>query len=265
MPQWDTRRCLAVTGRYYAAFAAAVLSLIVLSGCTGPAKPLPTPTLIAPSSATPRPSATPVPPTATLEATAAVPPSPVPTVASLEAVVLPDLLSCNYGPGPDYLYLYALRGGAHIQLIGRTYGDNWHWAYVEGQNRCWVNVSYLQVDGDWHRLPLVYPGMASLPVSPYYAATSITQAVRKGNEVMLEWVDIPLRAGDEEDQFMPHYIIELWHCQGGQMLFEPIAADRATLSFVDEPGCRSQSRARLYLQEKHGFAGPTDVTWPAAH
>ena len=185
-------------------------------------------------------------------------------MASLQAVVVPDLLSCNYGPGPDYLYLYALRGGAGIELIGRTYGDNWHWAYVEGLNRCWVNVSYLRVDGDWRRLPLVYPGTARLPVSPYYPPTTVTKAVRDGNQVRIEWIDVPLRAGDAEDQFMPHYIIELWRCEGGQMLFEPIATDLASVAFVDEAGCRSLSRGRLFLQEKHGFAGPTDVTWPAA-
>jgi len=172
------------------------------------------------------------------------------------------LLSCRYGPGPEYLYLYALRQGANIKLIGRTDGDNWHWAWVEGRNRCWVNTRYLQVDGDWRQLPVVYPGQARLPVSPYYPPSSIVSVVRLGNSVTVEWVHIPLRAGDEEDDSMQRYILEVWHCQGGNMLFEPLATNDTMLTISDEPGCGSPSHARLFVQEKHGFSGPTDVPWP---
>jgi uncharacterized protein YraI len=137
-------------------------------------------------------------------------PSPEPTTASIKASVAVDLLSCRYGPGPAYLFLYALRGGANIKLIGRTDGDNWNWAYVEGQNGCWVNVGFLRVDGDWRRLPVVYPGMASLPITPYYPPTAVTRATRSGSAVTVQWLEIPLRAGDEEDQAMQHYIVEIW-------------------------------------------------------
>ncbi|HEX9332864.1 MAG TPA: hypothetical protein VF896_13310, partial [Anaerolineales bacterium] len=40
-------------------------------------------------------------------------PSPLPIVESLKAKVTADLLSCRYGPGAEYLYLYALRAGAN--------------------------------------------------------------------------------------------------------------------------------------------------------
>jgi len=191
-------------------------------------------------------------------------PAAAPTVpaASLRATVSVGLLSCRYGPGPSYLYLYALRQGANIKLIGRTDGENWHWAWVDGQNPCWVNTSYLKVEGDWRQLPVVYPGTARLPVSPYYPPTSITSVVRIGNTVTVEWAPIRLRAGDEEDEFMQHYILEAWHCRGGALVFEPLATNDTFLTVVDEPGCATPSRARLFVQEKHGFSGPTEVRWP---
>ena len=232
---------------------------------------------------TPSPSATHAPPTwtSTSTSTATDTPEPTPTetppptqtetpsptsttaASSLSARVTAGLLSCRYGPGPEYLYLYALRQGANIKLIGRTDGDNWHWAWVEGRNRCWVNTSYLHVDGDWRQLPVVYPGIARLPVSPYYPPSSIVSVVRLGNSVTVEWVHIPLRAGDEEDDSMQRYILEVWHCKGGALLFEPLATNDTMLTVVDEPGCSAASHARLFVQEKHGFSGPTNVPWPA--
>jgi len=202
--------------------------------------------------------------------TTAIPPAtgtptaaPPATVNNLAATVSVRFLSCRYGPGPEYLYLYALRGGANIKLIGRTDGDNWHWAWVDGRNKCWVNTSYLAVQGDWRQLPIVYPGIAKLPVSPYYPPTSVTSARRNGNAVTIDWRDIPLRAGDEEDDSMQHYIVEAWHCRGGTLLFEPFATNDTDLTIIDEPGCTQPSHARLFVQEKHGFSGPTEIPWPA--
>jgi len=191
-------------------------------------------------------------------------PNPTATVqaASLRATVTVGLLSCRYGPGPAYLYLYALRQGANITLIGRTDSDNWHWAWVDGPNPCWVNTSYLKMEGDWRQLPIVYPGAARLPVSPYYPATVIVGVFRSGNSITVEWAPILLRAGDEEDEFMQHYILEVWRCRGGDFVFEPLSTNDTSLTFIDEAGCPSPSRARLFVQEKHGFSGPTEVAWP---
>lgn len=210
------------------------------------------------------PSATPLP-----VATGTLAPTLSPTlgatagVQSVPATVNVRLLSCRYGPGPEYLYLYALRGGANIKLIGRTDGDNWNWAWVDGRNRCWVNTKYLVVNGNWRQLPIVYPGVARLPVSPYYPASAITKVTRSGNTVTVQWLEIPLRAGDEEDASMLHYIVEAWHCRGGSLLFEPLATNDTILNIVDEPGCAQPSHARLFVQEKHGFSGPTNIPWPA--
>jgi len=188
--------------------------------------------------------------------------TPIPTVGSLKAAVTADLLSCRYGPGANYLFLYGLRKGANIVLIGRTNADNWHWAYVQGKNKCWVNTQYLEIQGDWKALPVVYPGLAKLPVSPYYPPTAVLSAVRKGDEVTVEWLDIPLRAGDEEDERMQHYVIEVWHCENGTLLFEALATNELSLSFTDQAGCSAPSHGRIFVQEKHGFAGPTEIPWP---
>jgi hypothetical protein len=178
-------------------------------------------------------------------------------------VIAERFLACRYGPGPEYLYLYALNRDANIILIGRTDADNWHWVYVDGGNHCWVNTNFLEIDGDWQHLPVVYPGQAKIPKTTYYQPTSVLSSSRVGNEVTVSWIDIPLRAGDEEDETMLHYIIEVWHCQAGEFIFEPLATNDASISFIDEPGCQPPSHGRIFIQEKHGYAGPTDIPWPA--
>jgi len=202
--------------------------------------------------------------TPTLEPTDTPTASSLPPVTSLKAQVTAErFLSCRYGPGPEYLYLYALNHGANITLIGRTDGDNWHWVYVAGNNKCWVNTNFLEIDGDWQDLPIVYPGQAPLPKTSYYQPTAILSAVRVGHEVTVAWLDIPLRAGDEEDESMLHYIVEVWHCQSGAFLFEPLATNDTSLTVIDEPGCVQPSHGRVFVQEKHGFAGPAEIPWPA--
>ncbi len=245
----------------------ASLSVGLLSSCkpaavtplvpTSTATLLLTSTVIIPTSTaspTPLPTSTPI-------------PSPVPPIERLKATVTTGisngLLSCNYGPGPDYLFLYALREGANIVLIGRTDQVNWHWVYVQGKSPCWVNTKFLDVHGEWQRLPIVYPGVARLPVSPYYPPTTVLHVTSQGDQVTVQWLDIPLRAGDEEDASMPHYIVEVWRCQGGQLLFEPLASNELSVTFVDQPGCALSSHGRIFVQEKHGFAGPAEIPWPA--
>ncbi len=257
MALWLTTSCASQGARAQEVDLTATVgwALTVASGAGEPASSaLPTVTPPAPT----------VQPTLSVNQIASPASAPVPTGAtSLAARVNVALLSCRYGPGPEYLYLYALRGGANIKLIGRTDGDNWHWAWVDGQNPCWVNTNYLTIQGDWRTLPIVYPGIAKLPVSPYYRPSAITRVTRSGNVVTVRWLEIPLRAGDEEDASMQQYIVEAWHCRGGTLLFEPLATNDTVMNIVDEPGCTQPSHARLFVQEKHGFAGPTNIAWPA--
>jgi hypothetical protein len=211
--------------------------------------PLPTDT------STPLPTDTPVP---TDTAT------PIPTYTVLRGEVTADQLACRYGPGWPYLYFFGLLKGNRREVIGRL--DDANWIYVRpigGGNPCWVKAEFMDVQGDIMSVEPIYPQKAKLPVSPYYPPTTVRSAIREGNTVTVSWQDIPLRAGDEEDERMNHYIIEVWRCEAGQIKFEPLATNGLEVSFTDEPGCSEPSRGRIFVQEKHGFAGPTDILpWP---
>lgn len=230
----------------------------------GPAPVSPTPSLapavtVSPSppaeTATPLPSDTPA-PTAT--------PTIVPTYAVLRGEVTADKLACRYGPGWPYLYKYGVVKGNNLEVIGRL--DDAKWIYVQaigGSNPCWVKAEFMNVKGDLMSLEPLYPEKVKLPLSPYYLPTTVLSTTRSGDTVTISWLDIPLRAGDEEDERMNHYIIEVWRCQAGRIVFEPLATNDLEISFVDERGCAEESRGRIFVQEKHGFAGPTEVTpWP---
>ncbi len=187
---------------------------------------------------------------------------PIPTVESLKAKVTAERLSCRYGPGPEYLYLFAYRQTANIKLVGRVDAENWHWVMVENQINCWVSAQFLEIQGDPLQLPIVYPGIAELPASPYYPPTEVLSATRQGDKVTVSWTNIPLIAGDEEDASMQHYIIEVWRCEGGQLIFDPLATNSLAISFNDETGCNQQSHGQVWVQEKHGYAGPAEIPWP---
>ena len=190
---------------------------------------------------------------------------PIPTVESLKAQVTAGRLSCRYGPGPEYLYLFALRQTANIKLIGRVDADNWNWFMVENQVNCWVNAEFLEIQGDPLSLPIVYPDIAKLPVTPYYPPSEVLTAERNivTHEITISWVDVPVSAGDFEDDSMQTYIIEVWRCESGQVIFDPLATRFAAIKFVDEPGCAQLSHGRVYVQEKHGYAGPAEIPWPS--
>ncbi|MGZ9226180.1 MAG: hypothetical protein ACXW4M_11565, partial [Anaerolineales bacterium] len=94
--------------------------------------------------------------------------TPFPPVESLKARVTADRLSCRYGPGPEYLYLFAFRAGANIELVGRVDAENWNWVLVENQVPCWISANFIEVQGDILSLPVMYPGIAKLPITPYY-------------------------------------------------------------------------------------------------
>jgi hypothetical protein len=185
----------------------------------------------------------------------------LPTVESLKATVTADLLSCRYGPGAEYLYLYALRRTANIQLIGRTDANNWVW--VEGKNKCWVNAKFLEIQGDPTSLPIVYPDIAKLPVSPYYPGPSWANATRKGDKVEVTWEAVPISPGKYEDENMHQYIIEVWRCESGQIIFETLGTNFPFITVEnDEAGCSIPSHGNVFVQEKHGYGGPIEIPWP---
>lgn len=190
--------------------------------------------------------------------------TPWPTLEHIGARVTADRLSCRYGPGPEYLYLFAFRAGANIELIGRVDAENWHWVLVENRTPCWVSSDFIEMEGDMLRLPVVYPGTAKLPISPYYPPSEVLNATRNPltHQVTVSWLEVPVSPGDYEDDSMQTYIIEVWRCEAGQVIFEPLATRATFISFLDEPGCSQPSHGQVWVQEKHGYAGPAEIPWP---
>lgn len=187
--------------------------------------------------------------------------TPIPTVESLKATVTADKLSCRYGPGAEYLYLFALNGTANIKLVGRTDANNW--VLVENSPyQCWVNTKFLEIQGDPQALPIVYPGL-KLIVSPYYPGPGWAKATRNGNSVEITWEPVPISPGKYADEFMHQYIVEVWRCEAGQILFETLGTNFPFITVEnDEPGCAVPSHGRVFVQEKHGYGGPVEVPWP---
>lgn len=189
--------------------------------------------------------------------------TPIPTYTVLIGEVTAEQLACRYGPGWPYLYFFGLLKGNRLEVIGRIEYGNWIQVQAIGGNKpCWIKAEFMNVQGDIMSVEPVYPGKIKLPVSPYYPPTTVRSATRDGNTVNVAWLDIPLRAGDEENDRMNHYIIEVWRCEAGHIIFEPLATNYLEISFIDEPGCSQPSRGRVFVQEKHGFAGPADIPWP---
>lgn len=226
-----------------------------------PATPFETPVLTNTAFSTVTPTITPLAPTATQTVSVTPTNTVLPTVESLKATVTADLLSCRYGPGAEYLYLYALLKTANIKIIGRTDANNWVW--VDGKNKCWVNAKFLEIEGDPTRLPIAYPGVAKLPVSPYYPGPSWANAARKGDKVEVTWEAVPISPGKYEDENMHQYIVEVWRCEGGQIIFETLGTNFPFITVEkDEAGCSVSSHGNVFVQEKHGYGGPIEIPWP---
>jgi hypothetical protein len=208
---------------------------------------------------TPSPTETP-----TLEPTAT--PSPIPTYAILRGTVNVEKVSCRYGPGAPYLYLYGMVKGAIQDVIGRTDTGKWVLTRSRGDNKsCWVKTEFLDLNGDVMSVEMVYPDKYSLPQSnQHYRAPWDVAAIRKGDQVTISWKSEPLRPGDEESATSVLYVVETWVCQGGKLVFTPLGAYQAQVTVTDEAGCAEPSHGRVYFSEKHGYAGPTEITWPPA-
>jgi hypothetical protein len=218
------------------------------------------------ATSSPTPSQTVVPtltPTAsaTHTPTRTISPSPTntlkPTYSILRGQVL-EISNCRYGPGAPYLYKYALIEGSNLEVIGRN--DLGTWILVQaigGTNPCWVKATLLEVKGD---VMSVAPTYIPLPGSPYYAPLTGVKASREGQEIIISWNSVSLRAGDETAS--PPYLVEAWVCVNGRLIFTPVGSFAATVRLVDESGCAEASHGRVYLVEKHGYTKPVEISWP---
>lgn len=243
------------------------LLILFLTACTAPAS-LPTgeidsATAISASTETmppPTETASPV-PTETSTPTSTPTFTPIPVVESIKAIVIADKLVCRYGPGANYLYLIALNRNTPLTLIGRTEGNNW--VLIENSpQKCWVNGEFVQAEGDMRHLKVIYPDGYKIPVSPYYGPTTVLGATREGDEITVSWIEVIVSPGKYENENMFPYIVEVWRCENGEIIFETLGTTYPAIKFIDQQGCDQPSRGRVYIQEKHGYAGPAEIPWP---
>jgi hypothetical protein len=74
---------------------------------------------------------------------------------------------------------------------------------------------------------------------------------------------VPISPGKYEDEKMHQYIVEVWRCEDGQIIFETLGTNFPFITVKnDEAGCNIPSHGNVWLQEKHGFAGPVEIPWP---
>ena len=243
------------------------LSILLLTSCNAPAS-APTGEVDS-ATATFASTETMSPPTETASPvpteTSAPTSTPIPIVESMKAIVIADKLVCRYGPGANYLYLIALNRTTPLTLIGRAEGNTW--VLIENRGRsdshdCWVNGEFVQAEGDIKHLKVVYPDGYKIPVSPYYGSTTVLSATREGDEITVSWIEIIVSPGKYESDSMFPYIVEVWHCVNGEYIFETLGTTYPAIKFIDQQGCDRPSRGRVYIQEKHGYAGPADIPWP---
>ena len=216
----------------------------------------PTITPTPPVTFTPSPTAT-----ATFTATAT-------QVASLPGEIQADLLSCRYGPGGQYLYIYGFSKGSAIEILGKAQTSEGLWVYIKNpdyEKPCWVNSRFLVVDGDVTQLEEIYPDKAPLILfnDPRFPPPTNVEAGRTGNFVGVTWVGYELALGDRESEESPRYLVEFWTCQGGQIVFTAYGAFEENALVKDEPGCNEPSHGNVYLAHKDGYIGPVPIPWPS--
>lgn len=252
------------------------LFFLLLTACAAPLTPIASETLPAAATlrvenspaASPSPTLTatrPQPPTATLApsatASASASPAPSETPHPLRGVVNVEKVSCRYGPGAMYLYLYGMLQGATQDLLGRNETGTWLLTRARGDNKsCWVKASLMTINGDALTLPLIVADEYALPKSPFYPPLTGVAAQRSGNSVTISWNALELRAGD--DSLQTPYVLQLWVCRAGAPVMESLGSYETLVTVLDESGCGVASHGRIAAAEKHGYTAFVEIPWP---
>ena len=257
-----------------------VVLIPLLSACGQPASPPPPARSVstqpaATNTSIPSPTRTPVPsltfhpspslpPSPTPPPPETPPPTPLPTYTRLRGTVIVAQANCRYGPGYPYLYKYGLLEGNRLEIIGRNEAGTWiEVQAIGGSNPCWVKADLMKIQGDVMAVMPIAPEDVRLPMSPYYGPLTGVSATRQGDEVIVSWKPLVLRAGDDSEQFP--YLIEAWVCEAGKIVFTPIGTYATAIKITDQPGCSTPSHARVYGVEKHGYTKWVAVPWPLAN
>jgi len=257
-----------------------VLLFLLASACTPvTSTPLPSPVIPTMTStpeptptATLQPSGTSTPTrTQTLTPTFTLTPQPTdtatptltsePTYVVLRGVVNQGHVNCYYGPSKAYLYKYGLLKGNRLDIIGWMPDTGYlEVQAIGGDNPCWMNMEFMDIDGEVEEVKPIDPEVIKLPMSPYYPGLAFAKAEREGDEVTVTWSPLKLKAGDDSEQ--ESYLLEAWVCREGRLTFVPVGAYQNRVKVVDEPGCAEPSHARVYGVEKHGYTLYLELDWP---
>jgi len=192
--------------------------------------------------------------------------TPTPTITLTPTFALPTFTvtmqaHCRYGPAKAYLHAGDLYPGDTgkvwgVDPMGRP------WLYVKMDKYkypCYVAKSVIDVQGDLSHIvaaPKLY-----LPHSTLYGPVKRVSATREGDKVTVEWARVSMTVDDDRG-----YFIEGWFCQKGAYFWSAVALPdqySTTYTFTDEAGCKSPSKAKIYVVEKHGYTDPVDIPWPA--
>jgi len=188
-------------------------------------------------------------------------PTPIFTPKPLHGVVNVEKVSCRYGPGAMYLYLYGMVQGATQDLLGRNQTGAWILTTSRGDTKsCWVKADLMNINGDALTLPVIAADDYHLPKSPFYAPLTGVNASRAGDQVTISWNALVLRAGD--DSLQTPYILQVWVCRAGQVTLESVGAYQTTATVTDEAGCAQASHGRVAAAEKHGYTAFAEIPWP---
>jgi hypothetical protein len=212
--------------------------------------------------------------TETLTSTVTSTPAPIyQTLTGVIANPLSNLVACRYGPGDIYLYRFGPQNGIQMDISGKAEihtlreTQTWLWGLLDGYtDPCWVNARFVRLNGDVSSLESVYPAKVNLPILPEsgwrWPAPQNVKAFRLGDQINIYWdfYDVPL--GERESESSPRYVLELWLCQDGQVVFAPRGAAESSLRVNDQAGCAELSHGQIYLAEKHGYIGPVQIPWP---
>jgi hypothetical protein len=241
------------------------VAALLLGACEAIAIATPTPTPSKTPTLTPSPSDTATitdtpSPTSTPTPSDTPTPSITPTYAVLRGKVVPDKLSCRFGPGAPFLYKFGILSGTTIEILARMPQSNWVLVRaIGGTNRCWVNGGLLEIEGDINALAPSDPHVV-LAWSPYYGALSGVRAERQDTQVTIYWNPLVLNAGDDSEQ--TPYVLETWLCVDGEIEFVAYGTYNYEITLDDEEGCSQDSYARIAGAEKHGYTPWVDIPWP---
>ncbi len=170
------------------------------------------------------------------------------------ATVMVAQAFCRYGPGTAYLYSHGLSAGDTALIDGRNASGTWLWLKPFNLDRhCWAAASVVEVSGN-QSVPVV---TSSLPFTNDYGPPKGVQAKRDGDEVTVTWQMVPMTVDDSRG-----YLLEVFLCRNGLLLFTPVQTNDNHYVFTDETGCAQASSGLLYTVGVYGYSSPVQIPWP---